>query len=73
MAKKCPKCGGEKFLVSPHVVQDWIVDKDGEFIECREECVEVSHKPDDTDLWECCSCGYTTAGAEFNVDRKGGA
>lgn len=65
--KKCPKCGSKKFLVTAHVAQDWIVDEDGEFVACQEECVEVVHKPDDDDIWHCKNCGYDAAGSEFCV------
>ena len=68
MAKKiCPKCGGRKFLVTAHVTQDWIVDEDGDFLKCVNECVEVTHRPDDDDIWQCDTCGYDAAGSEFNV------
>lgn len=66
--KRCPKCGAKQFVVSAHVVQDWLVDENGKFIECRENCVEVAHKPDDEDIWECNECGHSAAGSEFNVE-----
>ena len=68
--KKCPKCGGERFLATAHVTQEWIVDKDENFIESLDDCVDVTHKPDDEDLWECEKCGYAVAGKEFNVEER---
>lgn len=65
--KKCPKCGCEKFYVTAHVTQDWIVNERGDFIEVIEDCVEVTHFPDDIDFWTCADCGYEDRGSEFNI------
>ena len=68
--KKCPKCGCNQFLVTAHVTQDWEVDGNADFIKAVNDCVDVTHKPDDEDLWECNNCGYAAAGKEFNVEEK---
>ena len=65
--KKCPRCGGEHFLVDAHIVQEWIVDTKGFFEEVATDCVEVIHKPNDEDVWQCESCGYEGEGKKFNV------
>lgn len=65
--KICPKCGGRRFVVTAHVTEDWIVDEDGEFLEVKESCVEVTHHPDDDDVWECEKCGYSTSGDGMEV------
>lgn len=52
----CPFCGHNRFSVSVHVVQTWIVDGDGYFEECSEECSEALTKPHDEDIWTCCRC-----------------
>lgn len=71
MAKKiCPKCGGSKFLVTAHVTQDWIVDEDGDFLKCVNDCVEVTHRPDDDDIWQCDACGFDGTGSEFNEKEE---
>lgn len=49
--KRCPKCGADSFFVTVHVAQDWCVDGDGEFLECANDCIEITHKPDDDDIW----------------------
>ena len=67
MKKKCPKCGAESFCVSAHVVQDWIVDSNGTFMQEADSCVEVTHYPDDEDIWTCAKCYYSAAGKEFNT------
>ncbi len=67
--KKCPKCGNTKFNVSAHVVQEWLVDEDGDFIESIDDCVAVAHFPDNEDLWTCAECGYEAAGEEFENDE----
>lgn len=66
MAKVCPKCGGKEFGVTAHVTQDWVVDENGEFIKTTNECTEVTHRPDDDDIWTCEQCGYSDAGSAFN-------
>ena len=68
--KRCPKCGFEEFYVNAHVVQGWLVDNNGEYIATTEECVCISHEPDDDDIWECKICGYADAGYVFNVREE---
>ena len=65
--KRCPKCGSEVFLVSAHVVQDWKVDSNGQFLECVDDCLEVTHFPDDDDIWDCANCSYYGPGKTFNI------
>lgn len=64
--KICPKCGAMSFIVTAHVTQDWVVDENGSYLHTQEECGEVTHQPDDSDIWTCNNCGYDAAGAEFN-------
>lgn len=66
--KRCPKCGHDVFYVSAHVIQDWIVDHNGNFLETIDDCVEVTHFPTDDDLWECAKCSYNDEGHKFNID-----
>ena len=65
--KRCPKCGCTEFYVIAHVAQEWKVDKDGNFCDVTEDCIDVTHRPDDTDIWECAECGYEDRGKGFNV------
>lgn len=65
--KKCPKCGNETFYVTAHIVQDWEVDSCGDYLKTVEDCVEVTHFPQDDDLWECTGCGYNDEGSKFNM------
>lgn len=53
----CPKCGGTKFTTTAHVMQEWKVDGLGNFLEVTEDCLEVTHKPDDSNCWFCTECG----------------
>lgn len=69
--ERCPKCGNDTFYVTAHVTQGWIVDDGGEYLETTEECEEVTHKPDDLDIWECVNCGYEDRGEAFNVKEEG--
>lgn len=63
--KCCPKCGGKTFRVSASVIQEWLVDETGEFIEEVSSCVDVIHEPDDNDLWVCNKCGHEATGANM--------
>lgn len=65
--KKCPKCGAETFYVTAHVTQDWMVDGNEEYLGTIDDCVEVTHHPDDMDFWCCTKCGYEDRGSVFNV------
>lgn len=69
-AKRCPICGGTTFLVTAHVTQGWEVDGDGNFLKCTNECEEVTHTPDDDDMWVCSQCGHDAAGRDFNIDAQ---
>ena len=53
---KCPNCESTKFLVTAHVTQDWEVEENGNFIKCTNECVEVTHEPNEEDIWTCAKC-----------------
>ena len=65
--KKCPNCGCGKFIVTAHVTQTWNVDDKGNWLETITECEEVTHKPDDDDMWTCSDCGYSGEGRVFNI------
>ncbi len=46
-----PKCGNTTFIATAHVTQTWLVDEDGDFIEAKSDCDEVTHAPDAEDLF----------------------
>ena len=60
----CPVCGNEKFHATAHVTQTWLVDAKGSFVEEVTSCDEVTHQPNDEDIWHCTSCGWSGAGYE---------
>lgn len=62
----CPVGGGESFHVTAHVTQTWLVDAEGAFVEEVSSCDEVTHKPDDDNIWTCANekCGWSGAGYE---------
>lgn len=64
---RCPKCGAESFCATAHVTQDWELDAYGDFVECVNECVETTHHPDESDIWDCRICGYSGEGRFFRV------
>lgn len=69
---RCPKCGATEFSATAHVTQDWTLDEYGAFVEAENECTEVTHYPDDSDIWVCKTCGFDGAGSEFLQKSKAG-
>ena len=58
MKATCPNDPEHKrFEVSAHVVQDWIVDSCGNFVEEMNACTAIIHSPDENDIWTCHDCG----------------
>ena len=53
----CPKCGGRKFITTAHVTQTWEVNEYGYFEKVISDCDEVTHGPDDGNIWNCSACG----------------
>ena len=72
MTKKhvCPNGCGNRFHASAHVTQEWCVDGEGNFIEVVNNCLEVTHKPDNDNIWTCVKCG---AEAVIKVEIPEGA
>ena len=68
--KRCPRCGHTEFFATAHVAQGWRVDKNGDFIEESNSCMEVTHFPDDDDIWDCANCDYSDIGEHFNVEEE---
>ena len=67
--KKCPRCGCETFIVDAHIIQEWIVDAIGSFVDVNKDCTQVTHFPDDDDIWQCEQCGYEDTGGKFNIEE----
>ena len=53
----CPKCGGTRFETTAHVMQAWEVNEYGDFVDVISSCLQVTHKPDDGNIWTCMKCG----------------
>lgn len=68
--KKCPKCGAETFYATAHVTQDWKMDRNGNYIETEDDCIEVTHYPEDEDIWTCANCYYEDSGIAFEIKEK---
>lgn len=62
---RCPVCGAESFEVTAHVTQDWRIDGNGHFLQSLNECVEVTHYPDEDDIWSCAKCDFSAEGKRF--------
>ena len=65
---RCPVCGAKSFEVTAHVTQDWKIDCYGTFLEALNECVEVTHYPDEMDIWSCSNCDFSAEGKSFLVN-----
>ena len=65
LGKRCPECGHDKFMVTAHVTQDWVVDGCGNFVRSLNDCVEVTHHPNDEDIWDCEKCFHSGSGKDF--------
>lgn len=62
---RCPKDPAHKrFVTSAHVVEDWVVDENGDFLEKAGDAIEVAAGPDPGNTWTCHECG---AEAEVNA------
>lgn len=53
----CPHCGGKEFYTVAHIMEEWLVDEDGDFIAVSTNCIEIDHEPDDDNIWTCKYCG----------------
>lgn len=54
----CPKNTNHKiFIATAHVTQDWEVDDTGAFLNCINDCDEVTHNPSSDDIFVCSICG----------------
>jgi hypothetical protein len=54
----CPKSNRHKrFSVSAHVAQEWQVDEAAEFVKVLDECLDVTHRPQQGDRFVCMTCG----------------
>lgn len=64
----CPNgCPNATFITAAHVMQDWEVDAEGEFLKTVDDCAQVDHGPDNGNIWACSRCG---AEAEMIICRK---
>lgn len=64
---RCPACGSERFVVTAHVTQDWEIDHNGIFQNVLNACVEITHHPDESDIWNCANCVYSGTGKQFRA------
>lgn len=48
----------KRFVTTAHVMQEWVVDEQGNFLE-EISTIETTHKPDPGNEWTCRECGTT--------------
>ncbi len=55
---KCPNnCTQEQFCVQVKVVQTWLCNNQGEFIDVAEDVTDVIQHPNAHSGWYCADCG----------------
>lgn len=58
MKATCPKDKNHKqFYTTAHVVQEWKVNENGDFLEVATDCLEISSFPSKDNIWRCAICG----------------
>jgi succinate dehydrogenase/fumarate reductase-like Fe-S protein len=60
MKATCPKNKKhKKFITTAHVMQEWVVDEKGNFLEVEDggHNLEVTQDPDPANIWHCAICG----------------
>lgn len=67
---RCPKCGGRKFNATAHVTQDWEIDEKGDFQKSLNDCIEVTHSPNEDDIIDCVKCGHSGTAADFITQKS---
>lgn len=64
----CPNgCEDATFVTTAHVMQDWEVDALGNYIEVATDCLEVTHRPNNANVWTCNCCGAEADMIECSV------
>jgi len=56
-----------EFHTTAHVMQDWAVDRKGNWISTIDDCLQVTHGPDKDNGWACAVCG---AAAKYKKDEE---
>ena len=57
MRARCPKDPAHKeFITTAHVVEEWVVDEEGNWIETLQS-LETAHPPHKDNCWSCAECG----------------
>lgn len=46
-----------RFFTTAHVMEEWLVDEHGNFIEVVTESMEVVHGANPGNIWQCQDCG----------------
>lgn len=60
MKARCPHSPEHhRFITTAHVSQDWIVDREGNFIDEVPGNNEIVAKPRKGNIWTCAECGAT--------------
>lgn len=53
----CPNGCNSNFVTTGHVMQEWEVDCQGNYVRVIEDCLQVTHGADFANIWNCAACG----------------
>ena len=53
----CPNACKANFYTTAHIMQEWEVDAEGDFVKVAIDLLQVSHEPDFDNIWVCVNCG----------------
>lgn len=67
----CPKNPKhQRFATTAHVMQEWVVDKDGEFVRVSDPCLQTDQGPEKGNSFTCvCKVKGEECGAEAIVEE----
>jgi len=70
MKARCPKNPEHKrFIATATVLEEWLVDENGDFLSHANMPGEVTHKPSPGDVWSCEDCGADAIFVEEEGDN----
>jgi len=71
MIAECPNnMNHTQFITVAHIAQDWVVDKNGYFLEVHEDSLETVAPPNTGNTWTCKECGAEAMVGEISLYEK---
>lgn len=47
----------KKFVTTGHIMQDWLVDEYGNWLDTVASCLQITHEANPDNVWTCLTCG----------------